>query len=356
MNNELPSPADRQTAAIHARANSEGNYGSDQNGMICGFLFEADAPGRAVDSPLAVAWLKQDAAATGSAFLWLHFNLANSPCERWLRNNIPLPEQFYETLHEGSHSTRIEFADGSLVAVANDVLFDFAFDASHISTLYLSVDKRALITARSKPLRAIDRLREATRSGTPFRSSVELLIHLLHDQGDVLTGIVRDSITKVDEIEDQMLAGRLDQKRASLGQLRRVLVRLKRLLAPEPAALFRLLSSPPAWMRAEDVADLRHSTEEFSIAVNDIDSLQERIKLLQEEIAAQIQEENNKSLFLLTTFTVLALPVNMIAGLFGMNVGGIPFNQDPEGFWIVVGVVLTITSIFGWWAFRRGKD
>ena len=56
-------------------------------------------------------------------------------------------------------------------------------------------------------------------------------------------------------------------------------------------------------------------------------ALLERIKLLQEEIAAQVNEQNNRSLFLLTVFTVLALPINIIAGLFGMNVGGIPLAE-----------------------------
>jgi zinc transporter len=48
--------------------------------------------------------------------------------------------------------------------------------------------------------------------------------------------------------------------------LRRVLVPLQRLLAPEPAALFRLLSRPPAWI-GED--DLREAAEEFAIAIAD---------------------------------------------------------------------------------------
>jgi len=39
-----------------------------------------------------------------------------------------------------------------------------------------------------------------------------------------------------------------------------------------------------------------------------------------------------------------------------MNVGGIPFNQDPEGFWIVVGVVFSFTALAGLWVFRRGRD
>ena len=64
--------------------------------------------------------------------------------------------------------------------------------------------------------------------------------------------------------------------------------------------------------------------------------MQERIKLLQEEIAGQINEQNNRSLFVLTVVSVLVLPINIISGLFGMNVGGIPLAEAHDGFWIVV--------------------
>ena len=60
--------------------------------------------------------------------------------------------------------------------------------------------------------------------------------------------------------------------------------------------------------------------------------LQERIKLLQEEIAAQVNENNNRSVFILTMVTVLALPINIVAGLLGMNVGGMPLAQHEHGF------------------------
>ena len=134
-----------------------------------------------------------------------------------------------------------------------------------------------------------------------------------------------------------------------------MLVRLQRLLAPEPAALFRLLNHPPHWMAESDVQELRQSTEEFSGAINDIASLQERIKLLQEEIAAQINEQNNRSLYVLTIVTVLALPINILAGLFGMNVGGVPLSQDPAGFWIVVVIVATFTLVAAWIVFARTR-
>jgi zinc transporter len=133
-------------------------------------------------------------------------------------------------------------------------------------------------------------------------------------------------------------------------------VRLQRLLAPEPAALFRLLQRPPAWVAELDAQELRQSTEEFSMVLADMASLQERIKLIQEEIAALVNEGNNHSLFVLTVVTVLALPINIIAGLLGMNVGGIPLAQEPHGFLVVVVIVASFTVIAGWLAFRRQRD
>ncbi|MET0209723.1 MAG: transporter, partial [Burkholderiaceae bacterium] len=250
---------------------------------------------------------------------------------------------------------RIERSEQALIAVINDVHFDFAFEPSDIATLWVHVDRRLVITARRQPLRSVDKLREAVKAGQALRSSAELLEHLMRAQADVLVEIVRGAVERVDRIEDDLLANRLDHKRVRLGTLRRLLVRLQRLLAPEPAAMFRLLQHPPGWMAELDVQELRQSSEEFSMVLHDMATLQERIKLLQEEIAAQVNEENNRSLFVLTIVTVLALPINIIAGLFGMNVGGVPLAEHHHGFWIVVAIVVSFTVIAGWVAFRKQR-
>ncbi len=90
--------------------------------------------------------------------------------------------------------------------------------------------------------------------------------------------------------------------------------------------------------------------------INDLTALGERIKLLQEEIAANLNEQSSRTLFTLTVVTVLALPINIVAGFFGMNVGGVPLASDPEGFWILVALVATFTLVAGRWAFRKRGD
>ena len=180
-----------------ATLNIEPSYGSDRNGLICGYLFAADAAGRPITLDEALVWLVSPA-AVGREFIWLHF------------------------------------------------------------------------------------------------TSVALLNHLLHDQGDVLVRIVREATLQVDGIEDSLQLGKLRKKRADLGKLRRVLVRLQRLLAREPGSLFRLLRQPPARIALSNLDELRQSTEEFSLVLRDLAALKERIKLLQEEIAAQVGEQTNR--------------------------------------------------------------
>jgi zinc transporter len=331
------------------------NYGADPSGLIYGFVFNHEGLSTAVGCEGAQRWLAEEKPKAGG-FVWLHFNLSHTSSAKWLQDNLALSDSFHESLTDGSRSTRVELDNDTLVAVVNDVNYDFAFEPSDISTLWLSVGPRLVVSARLQPLRSIDRLRDAVRRGEKLLSPVALLVHLMHEQGDVLVNIVRNTTARVDTIEDKLLAGRLESKRADLGALRRLLVRLQRLLAPEPAALFRLLRKPPDWIVEDDLSALHQSTEEFNVALSDMAALQERIKLLQEEIAGRVAEANNRSLFVLTIVTVLALPINIIAGMLGMNVGGVPLANHPQGFWWVVALIVTFTLVAGYIAIRRQRE
>ena len=331
-------------------------YGSDKTGLVWGYLFEPGKTPRQIECDAALHWLSAATAVGHSGFVWLHLSLSNAAAERWMRQSLQLADAFYESLHEGVGSTRLEVEDDMLVAVMHDVLFNLSFDAANISTVSVCMDPRLVVTARLRPLRSVDRLRATVKAGRSIRSSAELLAQLLHDQADVLVDIIRQSTARADAVEDGLLANRIASSRVELSSLRRSLVRLQRLLAPEPAALFRLLNRPPAWLSEDDLADLRHAAEEFSAAVVDAGALTERLKLLQEELSALVNEHSNRTLVILTVVTVLALPINVVTGLLGMNVGGIPLQQHRQGFLLVVGALTCITGILAYFLFVRRRD
>lgn len=334
----------------------ESSYGSDQHGLVWGYHFVPGQPAQPITSAAAVEFLATVDSGSSEEFLWLHFSLANSASDSWLRQNLDLPDGFTELLGREVGSTRLEQDDDWLVAVIHDVLFDFKFDASEISTASLCVGRRLLISARCQPLRSVEQLRKAVREGEAFRSPVQLLASLLQYQAGVLIDILRQSTTRVDLTEDQLLSNKISVSRGELGSLRRLLVRLQRLLAPEPAALFRLLNRPAKWIAEEDLQDLQQAAEEFATTVGDTAVMVERVKLIQEELAALVNEHSGRTLYILTVVTVLALPVNMVAGLLGMNVGGIPMAEGSYGFFLIVAGLLLLTALLAYIALKSRPD
>jgi zinc transporter len=107
------------------------SYGSDQSGLVCGYLFGRSRRRLPLDTDAACAWLRQRDSirrnSSGCTTTW-PTPPAKSGC------TSTRAEEFYESLHEGPRSTRIELADNTLIAVVNDVLHDFTFEPSDIST------------------------------------------------------------------------------------------------------------------------------------------------------------------------------------------------------------------------------
>src|SRR5262245_20447272 len=320
----------------------QGTYGSDRAGLVCAYAFAPGEPGRSIDA-------NEGAECLGTysdehpLFLWLHFSLSNVASERWLRQHLSLPSAFYESLQE-HRSTRVEVVNDALLAVVHDLEF-FGAEESSASTVMLYVDPRVMVSARTTPVRALDRLRAAVKAGARFSSPASLLGHLLRDQADILVDIVRDAAVRVDEIEDKLLESQLSVSRPRLASLRRALVRLQRLLAPEPAVLFRLLNRPPQWLQEGDIVELRRSAEELSAAVADSAAVVDRIRLLQDDLSAHLDEATNRTLFILTILTAIVAPFEFISQLFGMGVGGVPFHDNPHGFFIVFSIILIVIGL-----------
>src|SRR5262245_6368070 len=337
--------------------NTEPTSGSQQDGPIWGYQFAQNQPARSITSAAAVEFLTAASPGAQNEFIWLHFSLSNEASEPWLKKYVTLPDTFYESLQSDVDATHLEQDADSLVARIHDVLFDFTFDAP-VATTSLCVKPRVLVSAHARPWRSIEQLRAAVQAGQVFRSPIEILARLLRDQANVLVDIVRKSKKRVGPLEEQLLAKRISVSRSELGSLRRMLVRLQRLLAPEPAAFFRLLSQPPDWISPDELQNLQQAAEKFSTAITDTAALVERVKQLQEELSALVTAQANRTLFVLTIVTVLALPINLVAGLFGMNVGGIPLNQHKYGFLLVVIPLVVLTALlayFAYWGLGRRR-
>ncbi|MBA4821031.1 transporter [Pantoea ananatis] len=300
------------------------DFDDDVAGLIHGYLFSPDALPVRLNAREAV---KLGEHLPDDGFLWLHINLNHARAQHWVQSHFQVDDDFFDEIHSASPRTRLAEQSSALLAVLNDVTLNQENRSTQNATLWIWCRRNLVVSARYRPSVMIEKMQQRLARHS-FSSAEALLLYLLGEQESQLELVVRRISQVVDNIEE-------------------------RLLAPEPAALFRLLNRPPAWLNHDTLRELRAFTEEFSVVLNDLASLMERIRLLQEEIAARLMEQSNRTLYLLTVITVLALPINIVAGFFGMNVGGIPLAANPHGFLLLVLIVLAFTLLAGWLALRR---
>ena len=67
--------------------------------------------------------------------------------------------------------------------------------------------------------------------------------------------------------------------------------------------------------------------------------VQDRARLLQDEMAAKTNAAINDNLRIISVLTALLMPPTLISGIFGMNVRDLPFLETQSGFWFVLGLI-----------------
>jgi magnesium transporter len=99
-------------------------------------------------------------------------------------------------------------------------------------------------------------------------------------------------------------------------------------------------------------AYIQDLVSEVEIAQRGMYRLEARVKDLFDTYQMAGSTRVEKRLRILTIVSAITLPFGLIAGLLGMNVGGLPGTQDPYGFAIVIVLMLAI-AIGELWYFRH---
>ena len=281
---------------------------------------------------------------------WTHFPLGDVRAQRFLAGlNIPAPARALIATDEDK--VQIHAEGPWLYGVLPDVERDLGGKALEPARLFFACDGTRLITARWRAICAIDVVRhEAERSGlvlAPVAAVTGQVLHYL----DLMEDKIEDLAETLDRIEDSVLGERAELDGRALGPLRRQLATYRRELAGLRGALHRTLS-PRAGRRGELSVELA----DLPAPIDDVDreaaSVQDRARLLHEEIDTLINSATNRSMRALTILSTLLIPPTLIVGAFGMNVGGIPWASEKGGF-IEAGLLCLAVVVLAYWLLRR---
>lgn len=320
----------------------------DNSGLVCAFRF----PGGGKAEP--VKWEEINHAVGGEAPpAWFHFNGNDQRVRHWIDKCAELPRLARESLLGSDRRMRLEVIGDGLMGIVGDVQHDFDGNLSTIGMLRFYVDDHHLITLRHEPLSAVDNLRRAVATGSlRTEAPIDLLIQLLNELSRTLGVVLAELTEGIDEIEDNLLAHKILAEAGELARIRRDLAQLRRHLVPQRQALAGIVNLMPAWFTPGNAHGVRQAVERLAATGSDLEQLQERAVLLQTELSGRLAEMTNHNLYILSILTAIFLPLTLISGIFGMNVGGLPWVQDGYGFiWVMVlsAATLIITLALLYW-------
>ncbi|KHD87453.1 MAG: magnesium and cobalt transport protein [Bdellovibrio sp. ArHS] len=107
--------------------------------------------------------------------------------------------------------------------------------------------------------------------------------------------------------------------------------------------------------------DLTHVREPLDKLIFYADGIHEEITgLLNLHLSLMSQKTNeasyrtNEVMRVLTVFSIFFLPLNFIAGIYGMNFENMPELHTQNGYYIILGVMLVVVLTITYWIFKKG--
>lgn len=276
--------------------------------------------------------------------LWLHLNLSNARVQRWIRQTPHLPEPLKEAILDEVNRSRMEtieeFGDG-LMMVMNDYRIGLSknVDEEETGTLWAIMTPQLMLSLRAHPLLTTDTLRHMLRQNRINPVNIVSLYHeMIEERANHLRHRTDQLSDEMDVLEENLLTGDRLPEHETLGRLRITCSRLRRHYAPELTALRRLLRRRPTWFSEDDADKLREQIDLLAFLVEEVNNLHERAKVLQDELSAHVAEFNAKNLQVLSVMTVIFLPMTLVTGVMGMNMGDLP-GLD-HSFWVVMVIMI----------------
>lgn len=205
------------------------------------------------------------------------------------------------------------------------------------------LSENRILSVRRRRLRAVTDLVESVDRGLSLKTPASLVAGVSLRLIDRMNPTITALNEAVDDLEDLTLDGQHSNARIVIADLRREATMLRRYLAPQRDALSSLALQQFAWITDRDRNALRDAADQTTRLTEDLDAVRERAAIIRDQIAETRADQMNRHTMILSIAAAIFLPLGLLAGMLGMNVGGLPGVDEPLAFWWVTGG-LTITG------------
>ncbi|MDQ3936788.1 MAG: magnesium transporter CorA family protein [Actinomycetota bacterium] len=289
---------------------------------------------------------------------WINIERPGPLDRAWLEEHFEFHPLDYEDIASRNQRPKIDEYDDYLFIVLHFPVFDKAVGRLNAGELDIFIGPGYLITLPNVPLQPVEYLFERCRASEETRDQLfskgagYLLYKIVDDAFDYCFPMLRKVGNKLDRVEEDIFEGRSEEVVRDISNVKQEIINFRKIIRPQRPVLQDL-----------ERTKQRFLTEEHELYFDDVVDASERIWDMLEnykEVVEALEDTNesvishrvNDVLRVLTAFSVVILPLTLLASLWGMNVG-VPGESSEAAFWIIVGsMVALLVSMLGYFRHR----
>jgi zinc transporter len=288
----------------------------------------------------------------GGGPTWLHFDYSADEARSWILEESGLDPIVAEALLANETRPRVVPSGDGLLVILRGVNLNPGADPEDMVSIRLWIERSRVISLRRYHLMAVDDLKQALARGSGPARAGDLLVALCAGLVARVGGVLEELDDEVDALEEEVLGAESHELRPKLAGLRRRAIAIRRYLAPQREALARLLSERVSWLEEVERSRLREIADRTTRYIEDLDSARDRAAVTQEELNSRLAEGMNQKMYVVALVAAVFLPLGLLTGLLGINVGGIPGTDNNLAFAIVCLFLVGVAAVQVW-ALRR---
>ena len=293
-----------------------------------------------------------------SGLRWINIERPRSIDRAWLEEHYDFHALSYEDVFSRNQRPKVDQYDDYLFVVLHFPRYDKTIQRLNAAELDVFVGPDFVITLPNEPLQPVEYLFERCRANEELRESIfakgpaYLLYRIVDDSVDASFPMLAKIGNKLETIEDDIFEGRSAEVVRDISNVKQEIINFRRIVRPQRTAL-RDLERTRRYVPADlemyfdDIIDASERVWDM------LENYKEVVEGLDDTNESVLSHRVNDVLRVLTAFSVIVLPLTLIASMFGMNVK-FPGTGTAEAFWIIIGtMVVTLAAMLGYFR-RRG--
>lgn len=315
--------------------------------VLHGWIIPGEGESRRVEWDEIRSW------RSDQGLLWADLDRDSPDVERWLQRDVGLSPLVCEALLEEETRPRCTMTTDGLIVILRAVNLNPGATPDDMIAVRCLVQERRVITLRRFRMRAVEDLSSVCEGSEPPRASGALLSGLIRRVISRMLPVVDNLDDLLATLEEEMLVRSEREHMARLSGLRQQVIRMRRYLGPQREVLQHLSLEPNALIGEANRAEIRESYDEITRHIEELDAMRDRAVITHEEVSGRMADQMNRAVYFISIVATIFLPLTVLTGLLGINVGGIPLAESEWGFATVCVVMLLLA--LGVYLFFRSR-